>query len=87
MYLTCCYQIGNIQMRQAKIVHIITRKRLAEFWQEFPDAEEPLDVWYRLAKQARWGNLAETRQMFPHADPDREPMSDTENHTTQNETP
>ncbi|MGH9840718.1 MAG: type II toxin-antitoxin system HigB family toxin [Blastocatellia bacterium] len=50
-------------------VHIISRKRLKEFWERHPDAKEPLDTWYRAAKRAKWQNLAETREMFPHADP------------------
>lgn len=49
-------------------MHIISRKRLREFWQLHPDAKEPLDAWYRITKRAAWQNLAETRQDFPHAD-------------------
>lgn len=53
-------------------LHIISRKRLREFWRQHPDAKEPLDTWYRLTKRAAWRNLAETRQTFPHADPYQE---------------
>lgn len=53
-------------------MHIISRKRLKEFWQRHLDAKEPLDTWYRMTKRAVWGNLAETRRMFPHADPYKE---------------
>jgi len=27
-----------------------------------------LKAWYRTAKKARWQNLAEVRQVYPHAD-------------------
>ncbi len=53
-------------------MHIISRKRLLEFGDEFPEAKDSLDVWYRVAKKARWKNLTETRQSYPHADPYRE---------------
>src|SRR5437870_3962443 len=50
-------------------LHIITRKRLKEFWEKHQDAEAPLRAWYKVASRATWQNLAETRQDFPHADP------------------
>jgi len=52
-------------------LHIISRKRLREFWQQHPDAKEPLDTWYRITRRGAWKNLAETRWEFPHADPYR----------------
>jgi mRNA interferase HigB len=50
-------------------MHFISRKKPREFWERYPDAKEPLDAWYRATKRAKWRNLAETRQMFSHADP------------------
>lgn len=49
-------------------MHIITRRRLREFWQTHPDAQRPLQAWFMQVKQARWQNLAELRQDFPTAD-------------------
>jgi mRNA interferase HigB len=49
-------------------MHVITRKKLRDFCIKYPDAEEPLEAWYRLTKKAKWKNLAETRKDFPHAD-------------------
>jgi mRNA interferase HigB len=49
-------------------MHIISRKRLLEFGIGCPDACQPLDDWYRLAKEATWRNIAEVRQVYPHAD-------------------
>lgn len=49
-------------------MHVISVRRLREFWQQNPDAEEPLRRWYRISKKAEWKNLAETRSEFPHAD-------------------
>ncbi len=50
-------------------MHVITRKTLREFWLKHPDAQEPLEAWYRLTKKAKWANLTQTRADFPHADP------------------
>ncbi len=49
-------------------MHIISIKRLREFWEIHPDAETPLRTWYRITSKATWQNLAETREDFPHAD-------------------
>jgi mRNA interferase HigB len=50
-------------------MRIISRKALRQFWEVHPDAEQPLEDWYRISKHAEWSNLVETRLDFPHADP------------------
>lgn len=47
---------------------IISIKRLREFWQQHPDAEGPLRVWYRTALKATWTHLQAVRADYPHAD-------------------
>ena len=49
-------------------MHIISRKRLLEFSEVHPDAEAPLDTWYRTAKSAKWENLAQVKANYPSAD-------------------
>jgi len=49
-------------------VHIISRKRLNEFAEKYPEAKSSLAHWYRLAKRLNFSNLAELRQTFPSAD-------------------
>jgi mRNA interferase HigB len=49
-------------------MHIIKRKTLLEFARIHPDAEAPLDQWYRIAKRATWQNISEVQKDFPHAD-------------------
>ena len=49
-------------------MHIISNKRLKEFYEIHPDAEATLDSWYRIAKSAEWKNLGEVRQIYPNAD-------------------
>jgi mRNA interferase HigB len=49
-------------------MRIITRKRLREFAQRYPDAAEPLQMWYRLFREAEWESLQDVRRVYPHAD-------------------
>ena len=49
-------------------MHIITRKRLNEFAEKFPDTENALADWYRLMKQNNFTNFAEIKTIFSSAD-------------------
>ncbi|MGH9816528.1 MAG: type II toxin-antitoxin system HigB family toxin [Candidatus Acidiferrales bacterium] len=49
-------------------MHVISRKKLLEAARRHPDLGKPLDVWYRVAKKARWKSLMEVRRNFPTAD-------------------
>lgn len=49
-------------------MRIIARKRLHEFAEQYPDAAEPLEKWYRLFRAAEWENLQDVRRFYPHAD-------------------
>jgi mRNA interferase HigB len=49
-------------------LRIISKKRLREFWQENPDAENPLLVWYNITRRAIWGNPADMKRDFSYAD-------------------
>lgn len=49
-------------------MRVISRSRLLEFARQHRSAAEALDVWYRLAKKARWKNLSEVRETFRSAD-------------------
>jgi mRNA interferase HigB len=49
-------------------VHVISRKRLKEAAERHPDVESALDAWFRIAKKARWQNLADVRRTFVTAD-------------------
>ena len=50
-------------------MRIISKRKLREFWEEYPDAQDSLLDWYNITRQTSWQNLAETREVFPHADP------------------
>jgi mRNA interferase HigB len=49
-------------------MHIITEKRLREFWEYHPDSEGPLRAWASVVRQVEWENFAEIREFYPHAD-------------------
>jgi mRNA interferase HigB len=49
-------------------MHVITLRKLREFWELHPDAEESLRRWHRITEKAHWQTLVETRGDFPHAD-------------------
>jgi mRNA interferase HigB len=49
-------------------MHVITRKRLNEFAEKYPETETALAHWYSLAKRNNFSNLAELKRMFPSAD-------------------
>ncbi len=49
-------------------MHIISKKKLREFWEQFPKAKSPLEAWYQIAKRADWENFAEVRETFGRAD-------------------
>jgi mRNA interferase HigB len=49
-------------------MHVISRKRLREFWDQYDDAKEPLARWFKLAENAEWTNFSDLRADFPSAD-------------------
>lgn len=49
-------------------MHVITRKRLNEFAEKYPEAKTALARWYSLAKHNDFSNFAELRARFPSAD-------------------
>jgi mRNA interferase HigB len=49
-------------------MHIITRKRLLEFAEKYPDCSTALESWYRIVKHTDFNSFAELRQTFPSAD-------------------
>lgn len=49
-------------------MHVITRRRLNEFAEKYPDTENALANWYFAMKQNSFANLAELKTMFSTAD-------------------
>ena len=49
-------------------MHVISRRRLREFWEAHADSERALARWYKLASKAEWTNFAEMKSACPGAD-------------------
>jgi len=49
-------------------MNVISQKKLHEFWEQHPDAEQPLRKWYKTCRKAQWRNLDDVQQIFPNAD-------------------
>jgi len=45
-------------------MRIISRRRLVEFWEVHPDAEQPLRAWYTETKRASWNSPAEIKEVY-----------------------
>ena len=48
-------------------MRIISRKRLNDFGKRYPDAVEPLAVWYKTIKTAKYQNPHEVKETFASA--------------------
>ncbi len=49
-------------------MHVISYRRLREYGTNHSDCCEPLDNWYKIARQANWSNLLEVQSVFPSAE-------------------
>ena len=49
-------------------MHVISRKKLVEFWLRHPASVSVLRVWFRRVRLAKWESFAELRADFPSAD-------------------
>ncbi len=50
-------------------MHVISRKTLREAEKKHGDLVVALAVWFKVAKGARWKNIADVRKTYPFADP------------------
>jgi len=49
-------------------MHVISLKKLREFWRTHPDAETPLRGWHRVAEHAAWRRFSDVRATYAKAD-------------------
>lgn len=45
-------------------MHIISRKKLREFWETHPDSYEALNNWYKFVSKVKWANLIEVQAVY-----------------------
>jgi len=48
-------------------MHVIAIKRLREYWQKEPEAEQALRVWYAEAEDADWKTPADIKRKYGNA--------------------
>jgi mRNA interferase HigB len=48
-------------------MRIISRKTLKEFWDQHPDAQQPLQAWYIDAKHSLWKSPADIKDVYRNA--------------------
>jgi mRNA interferase HigB len=48
-------------------VRVIAVRTLRDFWNEYPDAEQPLRAWHREAKAAVWTTPHDVKAMYRSA--------------------
>ena len=49
-------------------MHIISRKALKDFWEEYPDSETPLLTWFKIVKASKFVSFNHLRATFKMAD-------------------
>lgn len=49
-------------------MHVISFKRIREFFSTHRDSESSLSAWYQTVKKANWQTLSELKQTYPSAD-------------------
>ena len=49
-------------------MNLISRSKLNDFATKHPDAEKPLDAWFKVASHALWRTFVDVRHTFPSAD-------------------
>jgi len=49
-------------------MHVISRRKLRDFWEHERNAEIPLSDWYKIAKNGKWLHFAELKMVFSSAD-------------------
>jgi mRNA interferase HigB len=48
-------------------MHVISRRKLVEFWEANPEAKKSLQTWLSIAKAAKWKSPADVRTIDPKA--------------------
>lgn len=49
-------------------MRIISEKRVREFWQQHPEAENVCREWIRIVRKADWNDFSDIRKTYNHAD-------------------
>ena len=61
-------QENRFQAGESMSLHIISEKKLREFWTAYPESESPLRAWVTVVEKLDWQKFADVRATFGHAD-------------------
>ena len=48
-------------------MHVISRKKLADFWKKYSSAKNALATWFKVAEKAHWQKWADVQKANPKA--------------------
>jgi mRNA interferase HigB len=49
-------------------MHIISRKILRAFWEQYPDSQTALTRWFKIVQKTEFNSFTDLRATFPSAD-------------------
>ena len=49
-------------------MHVISRRALQVFWEEYPDSGDPLKAWYKIIKATRYQSYSHLKATFRSVD-------------------
>jgi mRNA interferase HigB len=49
-------------------MHIISRKTLRAFWEQYPDSQTALTRWFKIVQKTEFTSFADLKATFPSAD-------------------
>ena len=49
-------------------MHVISKKKLKEFWNHYPDSQGPLEAWFKIVRGTSYTTFGELKATFPKAD-------------------
>jgi len=49
-------------------MRVLTKKRLREYWEQHPQAEQPLKRWHDYVRKAEWSSPVDVKRHYRSAD-------------------
>lgn len=49
-------------------MNVVSRKKLIEFYQIYPDSREALETWFKICKKSNWSNFNEVKAIYLSVD-------------------
>ena len=49
-------------------MHVISKKKLREFWEKHAKAQAPLEAWFRIAQVEEWESFSDVQKTLRTAD-------------------